>query len=130
MSIALICICLLAALVLLMGFTVSLVRARTKTLYGCTEAPDSALFKAIRAHSNTVEYVPVLLVLIYILGQQPQPVWVGVSMIGVTFCRFLLVAGLLIPKTLAKPNAARFVGALGTYVFGLLLVLAVALQML
>ncbi len=130
MSLALICICLLAFLVLAMGFFVSLVRARTKTVYGNDDAPDSMLYKAIRAHNNSVEYIPVLCVLIYILSHTPQPVWVNVSILAVTLCRYLLVFGLVLPATMAKPNFARFIGALGTYVFGLLLVLATLLQSL
>jgi hypothetical protein len=51
-------------------------------------------------------------------------------MILVTFFRYLLVAGILFPRTLAEPNPMRFVGALGTYVSGLGLCIALFLQAL
>jgi len=40
-------------------------------------------------------------------------------MVLATVSRFLIALGLVFPATLAKPNPLRFVGASGTYVFGL-----------
>ncbi|MGI9293412.1 MAG: hypothetical protein ACR2PS_05465, partial [Pseudomonadales bacterium] len=75
-----------------------------------------------------VEYVPILALLIYILSQQSQATWVLWCMILVTFFRYLFVAGIVFPKTLAKPNSMRFVGALGTYLTGFGLCIALLLQ--
>lgn len=127
MSLPLICIAVLSALLILLGFNVSLVRARTHKVGGCGEALDDPLYKASRAHGNSVEYIPLLCIIIYILSLSPQPMWVTVSMVGVTVCRISLALGLLLPKTMAKPNPARFVGALGTYIFALILVFALFL---
>jgi uncharacterized membrane protein YecN with MAPEG domain len=128
MSIPLLCIALLALLCIGLGFNVSMVRSKTSTMYASTTDPEDALYKAQRAHGNTVEYAPILALLIFILSQSPQPSWVLWSMILVTFCRYLFVVGIVVPVTMAEPNKMRFIGSLGTYLGGLALVVAVALQ--
>lgn len=130
MSVPLICIALLGFLCIALGFSVSLARSKQEVLIGNSTDPEDVVFKRIRAHGNTVEYVPILALLIYILSQSPQPIWVMWMMVLVTACRYLLVAGLIIPKSMAEPNTMRFVGALGTYIFGFGLVAAVAIQAL
>ncbi|MFT4822228.1 MAG: putative membrane protein YecN with MAPEG domain [Halioglobus sp.] len=130
MPVPLICIALLSFLCIALGFSVSLARSKQEVLIGNSTDPEDVVFKRIRAHGNTVEYVPILALLIYILSQSPQPVWVMWLMVLVTACRYLLVAGLIIPKSMAEPNAMRFVGALGTYIFGFGLVAALAIQAL
>jgi len=47
--------------------------------------------------------------------------------VAATVSRVLLVIGLVAWPTLARPNPARFVGALGTYVFGAALCIALLL---
>jgi uncharacterized membrane protein YecN with MAPEG domain len=128
MSISLICVALLAFLCLALGFNVSMARSSSKTLFASDTDPQNALYKARRAHGNTIEYAPVLALLIYILGQSQQPAWVIWSMVMVTFFRYLIVVGILIPHTMAAPNPMRFVGALGTYLGGLALTVAVLIQ--
>ncbi len=130
MSVPLVCITLLSFLCIALGFSVSMTRSKHKVLIGHSTDPEDVVFKRIRAHGNTVEYVPILALMIYILGQSPQPAWVMWLMVLVTACRYLVVAGLIVPKSMAEPNPVRFIGALGTYVFGLGLVAAMALQAL
>ena len=130
MSIPLICIALLAILGLSLGFAVSLTRAKTETLIGSSAEPDDALYKMVRAHGNTMEYVPILALLIYILSQSTVSTWVLWCMVLATFFRYLFVAGIIVPQTLAKPNPIRFLGALGTYITGFGLCAAVLLQAL
>ena len=128
MSVSLICVALLALLCLLLGFYVSLCRARSRTNYGVSDEPDNALYKAHRAHGNTIEYAPILALLIYILRQGVPAAWVTWTMVIVTFCRYLYVAGILIPQTMAVPNPMRFLGSLGTYLGGLVLVGALLMR--
>jgi hypothetical protein len=71
---------------------------------------------------------PVIALLIFILNQSAQSNWVLLCIVLVTFFRYLFVAGIIFPRTLAKPNPMRFIGALGTYVTGLGLCIAVLLQ--
>ena len=77
-----------------------------------------------------VEYAPIIALLIYILSQSPQPGWVIWCMILITFFRFLFVAGIIFPKSMAQANPMRFLGALGTYLTGFGLCTAVILQAL
>ncbi len=128
MSIYLVCIALLALLCLLSGFNVSMLRGSSGVFYGADPQPDSKLYKAQRAHGNTTEYAPILAVLIYALSQSPQPVWVLWCVVLVTVFRYVFVAGILLPPTMAETNPIRFVGALGTYISGLALVVAVLIQ--
>ena len=130
MSISLICVALLALLLLLLGFNFSLVRARKETMYGADAEPASAIYKAVRAHGNTAEYVPILALLIFILGQTGAAGWVLWAMMLATFSRYLFVAGIILPASMATPNAMRFLGSLGTYLSGLALVVALLMKAL
>lgn len=121
MNIPLLCIAALGFLTIALGLKVSIERHRSRVVIGHSNDPASRLFKAVRAHGNTTEYAPVLMVLIYALSQHSIAGWVMWSIIGVTCSRFLLAAGLLFSRTLEKPSALRAIGALGTYVFGLAL---------
>ncbi|MDF1761947.1 MAG: MAPEG family protein [Oleibacter sp.] len=128
MSVYLICISLLGLLVFALGFNVSMARAKSGAVFGGDVDPTSRLYKAQRAHGNTIEYVPMLAILIFALGQVEQSSWVVWTMVAATFCRYLFAAGILLPASMAKPNPMRFVGALGTYVTGFLLVVALIFQ--
>ena len=128
MSVYLICISLLGLLSFALGFNVSMTRNSSGAMYGGDIEPESRLYKAQRAHGNTIEYAPILAILMFALGQAEQPSWVIWSMVVATFCRFLFVAGILFPATMAKPNPMRFLGALGTYLAGFALVAALIIQ--
>ncbi|MBV1904428.1 MAG: hypothetical protein KUG75_00005, partial [Pseudomonadales bacterium] len=71
---------------------------------------------------------PALMIIIYILGQTHQSTWILWFMGIVTFSRYLIVVGIVFPKSLAIPNAMRFLGALGTYICGLGLCMALFQQ--
>ncbi len=130
MSIPLLCVALLAFLCIGLGFAVSSARAKTEVLYSSPVDPEDSLYQVLRAHGNTIEYAPILALLIFILGQSDQPTWVIWSMILATFFRYLFVAGIILPATLAKPNPMRFIGALGTYATGFALSAALLIQAL
>ena len=76
MSIPLLCIALLGFLVVGLGFSVSMTRSKTETMYGSTTDPEDILYKMTRAHGNTTEYAPVIALLIFVLSQSSQPSWV------------------------------------------------------
>jgi len=119
------CIALLCALCLLLGAAVTVFRGKLNVLSGCSDSPEDILNKLVRAHGNSSEYVPILVVLFYILSQYEYANWVHWFIVLATFCRVLFVAGILFPKTMARPNPMRFIGAVGTYVFGLGLCFAI-----
>lgn len=118
MNIAMICISLLGLLVFIGGFHVSFCRAGERVVQGYPDDPSNRLHKAVRAHGNTVEYAPMLALLIYIASQLNAPTWVTVCMVLATLSRISIYFGLLFSPTLDKPHPLRFTGALGTYIFG------------
>jgi uncharacterized membrane protein YecN with MAPEG domain len=128
MSSPLICIALLGFLVVGLGFAVSMTRSKTDTMFGSTADPEDILYKMTRAHGNTIEYAPMIALLIFILSQSPQSDWILWCMVLVTFFRYLFVAGVIFPKSMAQANPVRFLGALGTYLTGFGLCAAVILQ--
>ncbi len=124
---ALICTAILGLLLFGLGLAVSVCRFRDRRSMGYVDDPANRLHKLVRAHANTTEFAPFLAVLILYLGAHaPSAVVLGL-MVAATVSRVLLVIGLVAWPTLARPNPARFVGALGTYVFGAALCIALLL---
>lgn len=130
MVVAVSCICALGVLLFGLGISTSAARGSANVLGGQPDDPADTLFKRIRAHGNTAEYAPMLAVLMLYLGLNGAAGWVCWVMIIVTVCRYLLVAGILLSKTLSETHPLRFVGALGTYVGGLVLVVAAVLTVI
>ena len=128
MTTAVICVALLALLIFVLGISVSLVRGKTNTISGFQNEASDPLYKVIRAHGNTTEYVPILAVLMLYLGSTSPAAWITWTMIAVTFARFLMAAGLVFPASMDKPNAMRFLGAMLTYLGGMALALAALLS--
>jgi uncharacterized protein len=124
------CIGLLALLSLLLGILVTVGRGKFDTFIGHSSDPEDTLHKWVRAHSNTTEYAPLLMILIYLLSLNPISSWVWWFIILATGSRYVFVAGILFPKTMAKPNPMRFIGATGTYLFGVGLCVALFQQAL
>jgi len=117
----------LALLLFGLGVLISILRFRTGILSGGdTRRPDALINRAIRAHGNTAEFAPMLGLLFLAHGlKQPQLApTVQALIIAATGCRLLLVVGLLAWPTMTRPNPARFVGALGTYLTGTALAVA------
>ncbi|ROS05330.1 hypothetical protein EDC56_0860 [Sinobacterium caligoides] len=130
MSIPLLCIVLMIVLCLSTGFAVSWYRGAYNVFAGYDSDPSNTLYKLVRAHANSCEFVPVFAVLIYLLSLQQQPDWVLWFTIAATFCRFSIVIGMIAFKTMAKPNIVRFIGGMGSYVAGFGLCYALLLQSL
>lgn len=124
MKTAVVCSALLGILLFALGIYVSATRGRVGKGGMVPHDPADPLFKAIRAHGNTAEYAPMLAVLMLYLGVHGPSLWIVWTMIIVTACRYLIAIGILICPTLDRPYPMRFVGALGTYVGGLILSVA------
>lgn len=120
MSVPILCIALLGLLVVGGGFYVSLCRSKGRVIHGYPSDPDDPLHRAVRAHGNATEYVPVMALVIYIIAQLNPPAWVVGVIIAFTVARYLNFIGLA-GASLAKPNPARFLGSLFTYILGLVL---------
>ena len=128
MTTAIICTAILAAMLLALGLNVSRVRGVTGKTGGSQfpSDPASGLLKAIRAHGNAAEYVPALIVLFLLAGAR-SPAAVAIPLIaGATAARLIHAYGLLASPSLAAPTTSRLIGALGTYLFGIGLAVAVA----
>jgi len=124
MSVAMLCSALLGLLLFVLGLMVSVTRGNTKTNFGYNPDPTDRLYKLVRAHGNTAEYAPMLAVLYFFAGAHDPTGWIRATIWATTACRYLIVAGILMSPTLAKPQPLRFVGALGTYVGGIALCVA------
>lgn len=122
--IALCCVAALGLLVFGLGFAVSGMRAKHQQLAAVAPDPGDILYRLVRAHGNTTEFAPFLAVLMLYLGANAPAAWVIWTMVAVTVCRYLFVAGLVLFPTMARPNFARFVGASGTYFGGFALCVA------
>ena len=125
MTVAVLCIAAMALLICVLGFWVSIQRGRTSVITGIQDDPTSGLNKAVRAHGNATEYVPILAVLMLYLGLQADMAdWVMWSMVVAAVSRYLVVIGFLTCKTLEKPHVLKAVGALGTYLAGIAMCVA------
>ena len=127
MRVAIICTASLGLLLFVLGLAVSLTRGRTGVISGSSNDPADSLFKLVRAHGNTAEYAPMLAVLFLLVGERDPATWALWTMGIAVVSRYLIAIGMIFGPTLAKPYPLRFVGALGTYVTGVLLCIAAIL---
>jgi uncharacterized membrane protein YecN with MAPEG domain len=124
MYVSIVCTTLLGLLLFGLGLFVSIQRQRYGTHIGHHLDPVDATHRAVRAHANTAEYALFLAILFLWHGMHNAPAWILWTMGIATLSRYLLAGSLLFGPTMAKPNLARFFGALATYVCGILLAVA------
>lgn len=129
MTTAIVCIGLLGLLLFGLGLGVSLARGKHDFVIGTPPDPSNGLHKMIRAHGNTAEFAPMIALLIWVAAQRDPATWVLWAMGVATAGRFLIVAGLLMSKSLADVQPLRFLGALATYLAGAALAVAVLLSL-
>jgi len=125
MTVAVWCTGLLGLLVFGLGLAVSATRGSTGRNFGYMADPTDRLHKLVRAHGNATEYAPMLAVLILYLGAHNPGTWLMWTFAIATICRYLHALGMILSKSLDSADPLRFVGALGTYVTGLILAFAV-----
>jgi hypothetical protein len=128
MTTALVCTAVLGAMVFLLGFNVSRMRGVTAKTGGdqMPSDPASPLLIAQRAHGNAIEYIPTLIILFLLVGLR-SPAWVAIPLIvGGTLSRVLHAYGLLTAPSMVTRSKFREIGAIGTYLFGVLLAVAAA----
>ena len=127
MTAALVCTALLGLLVFGLGLGVSALRGSTGTNIGHQLDPGDPLHKMVRAHGNATEYAPMLAILMLTIAGRGATPWMVWTFVAATLSRYLHAAGMLLSSSLDRPQPLRFVGALGTYVTGLALVVALLL---
>lgn len=124
-SVALGCVTVLGLMLFGLGMAVSATRFRERTGCGCHTDPANTLHKLVRAHGNTAEYAPFLAALFLYAGAHQPSTLVLALIVAATASRCLVVVGLLGFRSMSAPNPARFIGALGTYLCGAALSVAI-----
>jgi len=120
MTLAFLSVAGLALLQILLALNVSLNRISSRTSQGCPDDPASPLHRAIVAHRNACEFVPIFCVLILCLPAAGQPLWSEWLGPLALVSRTVHAIGIL-QFTLARPNPLRRYGAMSTYLIGLTL---------
>jgi uncharacterized membrane protein YecN with MAPEG domain len=129
MPVYLICSGLLVLMYFALSVNVSRLRGHTKTNVGMGPDPSGPLAKAVRAHANAAEYVPLLVALFLFFAFSSPPGWVAWVALIVTAARVLHAAGMLMTVTFdGPPHPLRAVGAMLTYLGGLALGVALLTQ--
>ena len=106
------CVAILVLFYGALGFNVSRMRRKRRSDAAVTEA---ALTKAIRAHGNASEYIPLFVAgLLYLNTTSPGFFVTGLA-VAVLICRLLHAAGTLLAPSVGERHPLKFVGALGTY---------------
>jgi len=124
MAVALLSVGLLGLLVFLLGANVSRERRSvTVTQHEAEADPESGLRKAIRAHGNCIEYVPMLSLMILALGLRLPllPWWIAALMLAAVASRYIHAFGILAGGSVYTANALKRIGAAGTYLTGAIL---------
>src|SRR5437773_12448634 len=121
---AVLCMGLLGLLVFGLGLAVSLVRGSTGANFAYTVDPTDRLYKLVRAHGNAAEYAPMLALLTWYLGSHQPGRFVVWTFGAATAFRRLRALGRIVGMSLGQVEPLRVAGALGTYVSGLVLVIA------
>lgn len=130
MTVAVVSVAVMAAMLFLLGLNVSLVRGKTNVIAGVEDDPTSAVNKAVRAHGNNAEWVPILAVLSLYLGMNEPAMWVEIVIALCAASRVVAAIGFITCKSLDQINPLKAIGAMTTYVGGLALAVAAALTVL
>ena len=130
MQVPVLCVATLALMIFLLGFLISMLRSKTGIIYygGSLDDPKSPLTKAVRALANTAEFASMLAVMFLYLGTTDPASWVCWAMVIATISRVLMVVGFLVADTLEKISPFKAVGAIGTYLSGIALCVAMAIS--
>ena len=126
----LVCSAILVLVYFLLAFNVSLTRGSTKTGIGTGNDLSGRLNKAIRAHGNAAEYVPIFVLLFLYFLSTGAGGWITWVVIGVTACRVLHPIAMFMSPDLNRAYPPRFVASLGTYLGGLALGVALLMHAL
>jgi uncharacterized protein len=131
MSIYLVCAGVLVILYFVLAINVSRLRGKTKTGIGTGDDPSGPLNKAVRAHGNAAEFVPIFVALFLYFSLSAPSGWLRWVVVIVTVCRVCHALGMLMTSSFnAPPHPLRAIGAGGTYLGGLVLGFAVLLRAL
>jgi uncharacterized protein len=121
-TVPVVCIALMGILLFLLGANVTRHRAqRGGTGDQMPTDPADRLFIAQRAHGNASEYIPTLAFLLVVCSTLTSGWWLDTLAIAALAVRLLHAVGLFTSRTMATHGPVRDIGALGTYLTGVLL---------
>lgn len=125
----LVCSAVLVILYFALALNVSLARRKTRTSIGSGDDPAGPLNKAVRAHGNAAEYTPVFLALFLYFLMSGADGWITWVVVIVTVCRVMHALGMLMSGEFkGPPHPLRALGALGTYLGGFALGIALLMR--
>ena len=125
----LICTGILVILYFALALNVSRMRGATKTGIGPGDDPNGPMNKAMRAHGNASENIPIFVALFLYLLLSGTGGWIRWVVVIITVCRVLQAMGMLMTKTFnSSPHPLRAIGMLGTYAGGFILGVALLLR--
>jgi uncharacterized membrane protein YecN with MAPEG domain len=131
MNAYLICSAILVILYFALSLHVSMTRGRTKTGIGTGNDPSGPLSKAVRAHGNAAEYVPIFVALFLYFLMSGAGGWITWVVVIITISRVLHAMGMLMTANFnGPPHPLRAVGAMGTYLGGFALGIALLMRAL
>jgi uncharacterized membrane protein YecN with MAPEG domain len=129
MFVYLVCSGVLVIFYFALGLNVSRLRGKTRTGIGAGDDPSGPLNKAVRAHGNAAENVPIFLALFLYFSLTAPSGWIPWVVVLVTVARFLHAAGMLLtPSFAGPPHPLRAIGAVITTVGGFALGAALLLR--
>lgn len=121
MRVAVACVAVLGILLFGLGLRVSMLRGRTGRAFGAAEDAADPLFRAVRAHGNAAEYIPMLAVLMLLVAARHASWWSGALCVAAVVVRLVHAVAIARPPRRPAPSADRLVGAIGTYTVGVAL---------
>jgi len=113
MNIIVLCTAILILLYLGLSYNVSRVRRKRR---GDPSVTDAQLAKAVRAHGNASEYIPLFVVLLLYFNATAAGIVATAIAITITVSRVLHCTGMFLVEDATRAHPLRFLGALGTYV--------------
>ncbi|MEO5691571.1 MAG: MAPEG family protein [Usitatibacter sp.] len=125
MNILILCSGLLAILYAALSVNVSVTRLRKRKDSSVTEAQ---LTKAIRAHGNASEYIPLFIASFLFLGISGSGPTLAVVAVLATVSRVAHAAGMFRIASVNERHPLRYFGALGTYVCLFAVAIAILLR--
>ena len=124
----LICSAILVIVYFLLANNVSYMRAKTQVGIGMDTEPSGRLNRAIRAHGNASEYIPIFVALFLYFLASGASGWITWVVIGVTVCRVLHPISMFLAPDLNRAYPLRFIASVGTYLGGLALGIALLMR--
>ncbi len=130
MKTAVLCTCALALLLFGLSLLISLLRLQRGQGLGVPEEPGDLLHRASVAQSNTVQYAPMLAILMLTLQTYGAPAWtIWLSVLAV-IGRYLYATAMLTAADIRKPTFLKITGMTLTYLTGFLMAGALFYQTL